>query len=45
MSAPTADPHETFSEIADVARRELPGVIVRRGLFWRYTAVWAAPAR
>lgn len=44
MSAPTAEARETFSEIAAVMRQELPGVQMRRSLFWRYTAVWTAPA-
>ncbi|WP_353115686.1 class I SAM-dependent methyltransferase [Microbacterium sp.] len=44
MTAPTADAAETFDEIADVMRRELPGVRIRRGLFWRYRARWVAPA-
>ncbi|BDZ52030.1 hypothetical protein GCM10025867_42710 [Frondihabitans sucicola] len=43
MSAPTALPQETLVEIARTMRRELPGVVVRRRLFWRYTAVWRAP--
>ncbi|MCL2796359.1 MAG: class I SAM-dependent methyltransferase [Microbacteriaceae bacterium] len=43
MSAPTAEPRETFDEVAAVARRVLPGVRCRRSLFWRYTAVWVAP--
>jgi 2-polyprenyl-3-methyl-5-hydroxy-6-metoxy-1,4-benzoquinol methylase len=40
MTAPTAEPTETFDQIARVAREVLPGVKMRRGLFWRYTAVW-----
>jgi SAM-dependent methyltransferase len=40
MTAPTAEPIETFEQIASIAREMLPGVKVRRGLFWRYTAVW-----
>lgn len=43
MAAPTAAPHETFEEIRAIARAELPGVTMRRRLFWRYTAVWRAP--
>jgi len=43
MQAPTADPAETFDEIRDVASDVLPGVKVRRRLFWRYTAHWCAP--
>ncbi|NNC12193.1 methyltransferase [Planctomonas sp. JC2975] len=43
MTAPTAEPRETLEEIADVARAVIPGVTIRRALFWRYTAVWVAP--
>lgn len=43
MAAPTAAPHETFEEIRTIARAELPGITMRRRLFWRYTAVWRAP--
>lgn len=40
MTAPTAEATETFDQIAKAAREALPGVKLRRGLFWRYTAVW-----
>lgn len=40
MTAPTSEPAETFDQIATIAREMLPGVRMRRGLFWRYTAVW-----
>lgn len=43
MRSPVAAPAESFREIADIARRELPGVSLRRRLFWRYTAVWTSP--
>lgn len=43
MTAPVAEPHETFPEIAAAMRAALPGVRLRRRLFWRYTAVWHAP--
>lgn len=43
MTAPTAEPLQTFDEIEEVARAVLPGVKMRRSLFWRYTAVWIAP--
>lgn len=43
MTAPTREPSQTFDQIADAARQLLPGVKLRRGLFWRYTAVWIAP--
>ncbi|HEY0188535.1 MAG TPA: hypothetical protein VGC67_13680, partial [Cellulomonas sp.] len=44
MTAPVAAPRETFAQIHAVLTTALPGVRVRRRLFWRYTAVWAAPA-
>ena len=40
---PMRDPDETFGEIATVARRLLPGVKIRRRLFFRYTLEWAKP--
>lgn len=43
MTAPTAEPHETFEQIRETARTVCPGVKMRRSLFWRYTAVWVAP--
>ncbi|MCI0156173.1 class I SAM-dependent methyltransferase [Leifsonia shinshuensis] len=43
VHAPTADPAETFEEVRDVVRRVLPGIRLRRRLFWRYTASWSAP--
>jgi len=43
MTAPTADPRETFEEIRRATSAVLPGVRIRRGLFWRYTAIWTAP--
>lgn len=44
MTAPTAEPRETFEQIAVVAEEVIPGVRMHRSLFWRYTAVWIAPA-
>ena len=48
MTAPTAPASESFDQIRAVMRERLPGVRLRRGLFWRYRAVWrdtrAAPA-
>jgi hypothetical protein len=44
MTAPTAEPLETFEQIREAAQAVLPGVRMRRSLFWRYTAVWEAPA-
>lgn len=43
VHAPTADPTETFEEVRTVARTVLPGIRMRRRLFWRYTAWWTAP--
>ncbi|WEO96733.1 class I SAM-dependent methyltransferase [Streptomyces sp. FXJ1.172] len=43
MTAPVREPEPTFTEIGREARRILPGVRLRRGLFWRYTLVWRAP--
>ncbi|UNK69295.1 class I SAM-dependent methyltransferase [Microbacterium sp. H1-D42] len=43
MRAPVAEPRESFDEIGAVAEEVLPGIRLRRRLFWRYTAVWAAP--
>jgi SAM-dependent methyltransferase len=40
---PMHDPDETFAEIATVARQQLPGVRIRRRLFFRYTLEWAKP--
>jgi hypothetical protein len=43
MTAPTASATDSFDEIRAVMRDLLPGVRLRRGLFWRYRAVWRAP--
>lgn len=43
MQAPIAEPSESFSEIRALARESLPGIRMRRRLFWRYTASWSAP--
>ena len=44
MRAPIAEPILSFDEIRSIARSILPGIQMRRRLFWRYTAVWVAPA-
>lgn len=44
MRAPAAAATQTFDEIRGVADEVLPGVRMRRRLFWRYTATWTAPA-
>jgi SAM-dependent methyltransferase len=43
MTAPVAPATSSWAEVRDVLRAELPGVRLRRGLFWRYVAVWVAP--
>lgn len=45
MRAPTRAAAESFDEIRSVASEILPGIRMRRRLFWRYTAVWVAPLR
>ncbi|MFB7213017.1 class I SAM-dependent methyltransferase [Streptomyces sp. NPDC056255] len=40
MTAPTRPATMTFTDIVRDARRALPGVRLRRRLFWRYTLVW-----
>jgi 2-polyprenyl-3-methyl-5-hydroxy-6-metoxy-1,4-benzoquinol methylase len=42
MTAVTRAADATFAEIGREARRVLPGVRLRRRLFWRYTLVWRA---
>jgi SAM-dependent methyltransferase len=44
MRAPTSAADQTFDEIRGIADEALPGVRMRRRLFWRYTATWTAPA-
>jgi SAM-dependent methyltransferase len=43
MAAPVAPASDSYRVIRDALRAALPGVRVRRGLFWRYTAVWRSP--
>jgi SAM-dependent methyltransferase len=45
MSAPTAAPTTTLAEIRQVAALGLPGVRIRRRLFWRYTLAYTAPGQ
>ncbi|MFF9016670.1 class I SAM-dependent methyltransferase [Streptomyces sp. NPDC014870] len=40
MTAPTRSASMTFDDIAREAKGILPGVRLRRRLFWRYTLVW-----
>lgn len=39
-----ADPRERLPEIRTVAARELPGVRIRRGVYYRYLLRWTRPA-
>jgi SAM-dependent methyltransferase len=43
VSAPVAAPSMTLGEIRRAAAASLPGAVVRRGLFWRYSLVWTKP--
>lgn len=43
MQAPTLQATESYDEIHAVASTVLPGIRMRRRLFWRYTASWTAP--
>lgn len=43
MTAPAAKATDPFQRIRDALVSSLPGVTIRHGLFWRYTAVWVAP--
>lgn len=43
MRAPTVQATESYDEIHAVASAVLPGIRMRRRLFWRYTASWTAP--
>lgn len=40
LRAPTAETDQSFDEIRAIASALLPGIRMRRRLFWRYTAVW-----
>ncbi|MDA3625804.1 class I SAM-dependent methyltransferase [Saccharopolyspora sp. WRP15-2] len=37
---PVKDPTDTLSEIRAAAAKTLPGSVLRRRLFWRYTLLW-----
>lgn len=43
MTAPSRPADETYAQLARIIPDELPGARMRRGLFWRYTAVWVRP--
>ena len=45
MSAPTANPQHTLTEIRQTAARVLPSARIRRRLFWRYSLTYSAPTR
>lgn len=45
MTAPASNPTETFEQISRAAHAILPGVRLRRGLFFRYTLIWRKLAR
>ncbi|WP_295121994.1 bifunctional 2-polyprenyl-6-hydroxyphenol methylase/3-demethylubiquinol 3-O-methyltransferase UbiG [uncultured Leifsonia sp.] len=40
MRASTAEASQSFDEVRAIASATLPGIRMRRRLFWRYTAVW-----
>jgi hypothetical protein len=40
---PVQDPVTTFAEITAAAKAHLPGVTVRRRVFFRYTLRWDKP--
>lgn len=40
-----AEPAESLAEIRGVARELLPGVRIRRGLYYRYVLTWERPGR
>jgi hypothetical protein len=40
MSAPAVMPTTTLPELRRALAKELPGVVVRRRLLWRYTLAW-----
>ncbi|MGN7979072.1 class I SAM-dependent methyltransferase [Microbacterium sp. 22195] len=43
MTSPVAEASQTFEDIRAAASAVLPGIRMRRRLFWRYTAFWIAP--
>ncbi|WP_432511275.1 class I SAM-dependent methyltransferase [Kineococcus sp. SYSU DK001] len=43
MTAPTTPTTTTLREIREVARRQTPGAVLRRHLFWRYSLRCTAP--
>ncbi|MCY7413740.1 MAG: class I SAM-dependent methyltransferase [Salinibacterium sp.] len=43
MQAPTATATDSVDDIQRIAQQVLPGIRLRRRLFWRYTATWVSP--
>ena len=43
MQAPATEATQSFEQIRTIANDILPGIRMRRRLFWRYTATWVAP--
>ena len=43
MQAPAIEATEAFDDIRAIADQVMPGIRMRRRLFWRYTAYWMAP--
>jgi len=37
------DRYMTLSQVREVCRRVLPGAVIRRHLYWRYSLVWTKP--
>ena len=43
IGVPVAEPRESLAEIRTLARGLLPGVRIRRGLYYRYLLKWTKP--
>ena len=44
VNAPIRDPETTLREIRDAVHHALPGAVVKRELFYRYSLVWRNPS-
>jgi hypothetical protein len=44
VAVPLRDPENTLREIRIVADRVVPGAVLRRHLFFRYSLTWTRPA-
>jgi SAM-dependent methyltransferase len=44
VGMPVHDPSDTLAEIRAAAAECVPGAVLRRRLFWRYTLLWRRPA-